>query len=78
LSTLLSIRSGNNLIKTLNKYYSDIWRLHWRRTTTYMIHDWTHRPFGYLEGWVGYFLVNQTKRKGDRKKSPFFISESIF
>jgi len=24
LSTLLSIRSGNNLIKTLNKYYSDI------------------------------------------------------
>ena len=44
----------------------------------YMIHAGTRSAFGYLEGWVGYFLVNQTKRKGDRKKSPLFISKSIF
>ena len=55
LSTLLSIRSGNNLIKTLNKYYSDIWRLHWRRTTTYMIHVRSRSTFGYL------FNLNQKR-----------------
>jgi len=37
----------------------------YRTPTTYITHIRAHRPFGYLEGWVGYFLVNQTKRKGD-------------
>ena len=40
ISTVISNRTGHNLIKTLNKYYSGKWRLHWRRTTTYINHDW--------------------------------------